>query len=115
MSSTRSSRVQKPIITTSTTYIICISGGTVPSFDSVLKLLPQSEVKNFLVFGQPPTMNTPRPPSEDEGRTSLPAQKLLQYSRETRELGSLQSNYASSLATKPAPVAKSWAHFVAGG
>jgi solute carrier family 25 protein 33/36 len=49
----------------------------------------------------------------DQQRHQIHPSQLLQ-SRETGELGPVQSRYASTIA-KPAPVAKSWAHFVAGG
>ncbi|KUJ07398.1 mitochondrial carrier protein-like protein RIM2 [Mollisia scopiformis] len=59
-------------------------------------------------------MNTKTSPApSDHDRQQAHPTHLLQ-SRETGELGPRQPRYAS-LATKPAPVAKSWAHFVAGG
>ncbi|CZR64143.1 probable mitochondrial carrier protein [Phialocephala subalpina] len=60
-------------------------------------------------------MNTKTSPApSDHDRHQLHPTHLLQ-SRETGEYGPAQTRYASSIATKPAPVAKSWAHFVAGG
>ncbi|KAE8442143.1 hypothetical protein EG329_003794 [Mollisiaceae sp. DMI_Dod_QoI] len=60
-------------------------------------------------------MNTQASPApSDHDRHHLHPTQLLQ-SRETGELGPAQTRYASSVLTKPAPVAKSWAHFVAGG
>ncbi len=53
-------------------------------------------------------------PAEHHARHDFPTTQLLQ-SRETAELGPAQTRYVSSIAVKPVPVAKSWAHFVAGG
>ncbi|KAF4636846.1 hypothetical protein G7Y89_g1236 [Cudoniella acicularis] len=63
-----------------------------------------------------PFMNTQSANSSatDHSRPQLKPPHLLQ-SREIGELGAPQSRYATSIAAKPAPVAKSWAHFVAGG
>ncbi|KAN0106287.1 mitochondrial carrier [Hyaloscypha variabilis] len=61
-------------------------------------------------------MNTeacPVPPDR-QSRHPLNSTQILQ-SRETGELGPPQTRYATPIAVRPAPVAKSWAHFVAGG
>jgi solute carrier family 25 protein 33/36 len=59
------------------------------------------------------TKTCPAPPDR-QPRHPLNSTQLLQ-SRETGELGPPQTRYAASIAARPAPVAKSWAHFVAGG
>lgn len=59
------------------------------------------------------TKTCPAPPDR-QSRHPLNSTQLLQ-SRETGELGPPQTRYAASITTRPAPVAKSWAHFVAGG
>ncbi|CZT04598.1 hypothetical protein WAI453_007792 [Rhynchosporium graminicola] len=50
----------------------------------------------------------------NQSRHQLGSTQLLQ-SQETGDSGPPQTGYATSLATNPAPVAKSWAHLVAGG
>ncbi|TVY62753.1 putative mitochondrial carrier, partial [Lachnellula suecica] len=52
-------------------------------------------------------------PSAEQPR-SQPNPSLLQ-SRELGEVSTEKTHYAATIASKPAPVAKSWAHFVAGG
>jgi solute carrier family 25 protein 33/36 len=61
-------------------------------------------------------MNTNTTADHLRSRQQLHPTQLLQ-SRENGEIGSLEARYAnaSTLAARPAPVAKSWAHFVAGG
>jgi solute carrier family 25, member 33/36 len=47
-------------------------------------------------------------------RLQLDSSRLL-HSPEPGDPNPPHSKYAASIAAKPAPVAKSWAHFVAGG
>ncbi|CAG8983097.1 hypothetical protein HYALB_00004539 [Hymenoscyphus albidus] len=54
------------------------------------------------------------PADQTQTRPQLKTPHILQ-SRELGEQGAPQSQYVQAIALKPAPVAKSWAHFVAGG
>ncbi|TVY86636.1 putative mitochondrial carrier, partial [Lachnellula willkommii] len=56
---------------------------------------------------------SPSQPSTSQPQHHLDSSALLQ-SRELGEIGVEKPHYAS-ISSKPAPVAKSWAHFVAGG
>ncbi|CAL3968027.1 hypothetical protein PZA11_006926 [Diplocarpon coronariae] len=58
-------------------------------------------------------MNTKSIPDQ-HSRQQLSPTELLP-SRESGDLGPPPTQYAALIAAKPAPVAKSWAHFVAGG
>jgi solute carrier family 25 protein 33/36 len=59
-------------------------------------------------------MNTQASSSKNHTRAQLESATLLQ-SRELGEAGAPQPHDVASIGTKPTPVAKSWAHFVAGG
>lgn len=60
------------------------------------------------------TKPTSQPQQPASSQPHLNPSSLLQ-SRELGEAGPEKTNYATTIASKPAPVAKSWAHFVAGG
>ncbi|TVY53554.1 putative mitochondrial carrier [Lachnellula cervina] len=59
------------------------------------------------------TRSTSQPPAS-QPQHHLDSSAILQ-SRELGEVGVEKPHYASTISSKPAPVAKSWAHFVAGG
>jgi solute carrier family 25 protein 33/36 len=59
-------------------------------------------------------MNTQAGSSDNRTRAQFESTPLLQ-SRELGEVGAPQPHNVASIGTKPTPVAKSWAHFVAGG
>ncbi|TAQ86178.1 hypothetical protein B7494_g5499 [Chlorociboria aeruginascens] len=58
-------------------------------------------------------MNTPSTPTEKQ-KHPLSSPNFIS-SRDTNDASPPKSTYAATIAAKPAPVAKSWAHFVAGG
>ncbi|PQE06148.1 Histone-lysine N-methyltransferase ASH1L protein [Rutstroemia sp. NJR-2017a BBW] len=71
-----------------------------------------ASTKNPRVKNEPVS---PEKGSARSGRASRHSTLSDDGNEKTGEVGPAQTGYVSTLAVKPAPVAKSWAHFVAGG